>query len=131
MADQKTILIVDDDPDVVEATKVVLEAAGYAVESASNGKKGLEKAQELKPDVIILDVMMDSATEGFQVTYKLREDERTKDIPILMVSSIEKKMGMKFSPETDQEYLPVDDFVAKPIAPDELLEKVKKYTEAT
>ena len=125
MAEQKTILIVDDDPDVVEATKVVLEAAGYVVESAVDGKSGLEKALATEPDLIILDVMMGSDTAGFHVSYKLRENPKTKDTPILMVSAIEKKMGMKFSPDADQEYLPVEDFISKPIAPDDLLRKVK------
>lgn len=127
MAEQKTILIVDDDPDVVEATTVVLEAAGYAVASASNGKSGIEKALEVGPDLIILDVMMDSETEGFHVSYKLREDPKTKDTPILMVSAIEQKTGMKFSPEADNDYLPVQDFVSKPISPEDLLQKVKEY----
>ena len=129
MAVQKTILIVDDDPDMVEATKVVLEAAGYAVETASNGKAGYQKALDVNPDLIILDVMMDSETEGFHTSYQLRQNDQTKDVPILMVSAIEKKMGVQFSPDTDGDYLPVDDFVAKPIAPDELLAKVKSYTD--
>ncbi len=129
MARQKTILIVDDDPDVVEATKVVLEAAGYAVETAANGEAGYQKALDVKPDLIILDVMMDSATEGIHTSYKLRGNDQTKDVPILMISAIEQKLGVALSPDTDEEYLPVDDFVAKPIAPDDLLAKVKSYTE--
>lgn len=129
MAEQKTILVVDDDPDVVEATKVVLEAAGYVVESAVDGQSGLQKALALGPDLIILDVMMGSDTAGLHVSYKLRENPKTQDTPILMVSALEKKTGMKFSPESDQEYLPVEDFISKPIAPDDLLQKVKAALE--
>ena len=129
MAEKKTILVVDDDPDIVEAARLVLESAGYAVESAMDGDTALKKAGELIPDLIILDVMMGTTTQGFHVSYKLREDPKTKDIPIVMVSAIEKKTGMKFSPGADREYLPVDDFIAKPVSPEELLKKVKEHLE--
>ncbi|MCK5120114.1 MAG: response regulator [Candidatus Latescibacteria bacterium] len=123
------ILIVDDDPDVVEAMKLTLEASGYEVFEASNGKEGLEKVKEVNPDLLILDVMMDSDTEGFQVSYKLKTPEPEyaayAKLPILMVTAIGKMKGMQFSPKKDEGFLPVDDFVEKPIQPRVLLEKVK------
>ena len=67
------ILMIDDDPDVVLATRIPLEAAGYEFFSAGNGAEGLEKVKELNPDLIILDVMMDTATEAFQTSLKLRD----------------------------------------------------------
>jgi len=126
----KKILIVDDDPDIVESMKLTLEVYGYETFEASNGKEGLEKLKEVNPDLIILDVMMDGDTEGFHVAYKLRtpdpEYAAYSKIPILMLTAIGKVKRMSFSPETDGDYLPVDDFVEKPISPHVLVEKVKK-----
>ncbi len=129
MAKQK-ILIIDDDPDIVEAMRMPLEANTYEVISASSGKEGLQKVKAEVPDLIILDVMMETQTEGFHVAYKLRSEEpdskykEYKNIPILMITAISSKTGMKFSLEKDEEFLQVDDFVEKPIQPKELLEKV-------
>jgi len=127
MADgQKTILVVDDDPDVVEAARVVLESAGYNVESAGDRQTGVNMARELKPSLIILDVMMSKETDGFHASYELRNDPATASIPILMVSAIGEKMGVDFSPEKDGDYLPVDQFLSKPVEPQELIARVKK-----
>jgi CheY-like chemotaxis protein len=131
MANPK-ILIIDDDPDIVEAMRMPLEANAYEVISAKSGKEGLQKVKDEVPDLIILDVMMETETEGFHVAYKLRSEESEseykeyKSIPILMLTAISSKTGMKFSLEKDEEFLQVDDFVEKPIQPKELLEKVSK-----
>ena len=130
--DKPKILIIDDDPDLVESMQITLEANDYQVESAYNGPEGLRLVKEINPDLIILDVMMDSITEGFQVSYQLRSQDPQSEyraysnIPILMVTGISQKMHMKFSPQTDEDYLPVDEFVEKPIQLDALLEKIKK-----
>lgn len=130
--DKPTILIIDDDPDLVESMRITLEANNYEVESASNGTEGLQLVKEINPDLIILDVMMDSITEGFQVSYQLRsrdpesEYSAYSNIPILMVTGVSQKMHMKFSPQTDEDYLPVDEFVEKPIQFEALLEKVER-----
>jgi CheY-like chemotaxis protein len=124
------ILVVDDDPDVVELIRITLEANNYKVYSAENGSEGLRRVKEIRPDLIILDVMMDSITEGFQVSYQLRspdpqsEYREFSNIPIIMLTAVSKKMHMKFSPKTDKDYLPVDEFLEKPIHLDALLEKV-------
>ena len=129
--DRPKILIIDDDPDLVESMRIVLEANGYRVESAYNGTEGLELVKEIHPDLIILDVMMDSITEGFQVPYQLRSPDPESEyrdysnIPILMVTGVSQKMHMTFSPDKDEDYLPVDELVEKPIQLDALLEKVK------
>jgi CheY-like chemotaxis protein len=126
------ILIVDDDPDIVEALKMTLEASHYQVFTAANGTEGLKQVKAVKPDLIILDVMMDTVTEGFQVTYQLRNPDPKSEyapyskIPILMLTAIGEKTHMKFSAQSDGDYLPVDDFVEKPIRPQVLIEKVKK-----
>ena len=125
------ILIIDDDPDLVESLRITLEANNYQVFSAGNGTEGLKMAKEVLPDLIILDVMMDSITEGFQVSQQLRsrdpqsEYRAYSNIPILMLTAISEKMHMKFSPKDDKDYLPVDEFMEKPIRFEALLEKVK------
>lgn len=129
-APKPTVLIADDDPDIVEAMRLVLESAGYEVVSAPNGRQCLRKLRERKPDVLILDVMMSSETEGFHVAYEIRSDPDLRDLPILMLTAIEQKFDFKFSPESDEDYLPVEDFVTKPIEPDELLSRLKKLRES-
>jgi CheY-like chemotaxis protein len=124
MSAAKKILVVDDDPDIVETTKTVLETAGYEVATAANGTEGLEKARAIKPDLMVLDIMMDKETEGFHVSYELKSDEATKDITILVLTAVGQKSGFSFSTETDGDYLPVDAFIEKPLEPKMLLKKV-------
>jgi DNA-binding response OmpR family regulator len=126
MSEKKRILIIDDDKDYGEALRIVLESNGFKVDHVLNiddGRKTLEKG---KPDLIILDVMMDKHTDGFDFCYDLKHDEECKKIPILMVTAVTEKTGFKFSPETDGEYLQADDYVAKPIPVAELLSRVNK-----
>jgi CheY-like chemotaxis protein len=128
MANEK-VLVIDDDPDLVEVVRLVLEASGYQVFSAINGTRGLEMVKEIDPDIIILDVMMDYTTEGFQVTLALRSPDPAsefvayRDTPILMLTAIHSTTSLRFTPEED--YLPVDDFVEKPIEPADLVAKVE------
>jgi CheY-like chemotaxis protein len=130
--EEAKILIVDDDPDIVEALKMTLEANHYKVYTAANGTEGLRQVKTVTPDLIILDVMMDTITEGFQVSYQLRNQDpkseyaKYSQIPILMLTAIVERKHMKFSTKADGDFLPVDDFVEKPIRPQVLLEKVKK-----
>ncbi len=134
MANQK-ILIIDDDPDIIEAMRMPLEANDYEVITASCGKEGLERAKDETPDLIILDVMMETDTEGFQVAYELRSEgkdseyEKCRETPILMITAISQKKGMNFSPEKDDAFLPVNGFIEKPIQPKDLLEKVAALLE--
>jgi len=124
------ILIIDDDPDIVMAMRLPLEAKGYRVSQATNGAEGLKKVEELNPNLIILDVMMDTTTEGFQVSLALRSPDLTSEyaayshIPIMMVTAIHTTTPLRFGP--DKDYLPVDEFIEKPIDPDVLLAKVAK-----
>jgi CheY-like chemotaxis protein len=122
------ILIVDDDPDTVLAVKLSLESAGHQVMEASSGVEGLQKIKEGRPDLIILDVMMETKTEGFQVALKVRSPDPTsefaefKGIPILMLTAIHSTTPLRFEPDID--YLPVELFIDKPIDPDDLIQKV-------
>ena len=123
---KKTILIVDDDADFVEATRVVLETAGYAVKSASNGKEALASLAKGGVDCLLLDVMMTRDTEGFHIAQEIRANPATAKVPIVMLTGISQKTGFAFSPETDAEYLPVDAFLEKPVDPDVLLQTIAK-----
>ena len=124
------ILIIDDDPDMVLAAQMTLEAAGHEIFTATNGSEGLDKVKEIKPDLIVLDVMMDSTTEGFQVSLRLRSPDATsefkeyRDIPIIMLTAIHTTTPLRFGPEDD--YLPVDVFLDKPLDPDLLSAKVEE-----
>src|SRR3989338_4268921 len=114
------ILIIDDDPDIVEAMRVVLESKNYQVSNAKSGQEGLKKVNARKPDLIILDVMMETGDAGFEVAREIKKEH--PDIPILMLTAIKEKTGMGFENEAgDSVWLPVDDFVDKPLKPAELI----------
>jgi CheY-like chemotaxis protein len=122
----KEILIVDDDRDVFESMKIVLEAEGYGVEWATNGAEAIQKAKAKKPDLMILDVMMNSDDEGFQVTYKMKQDAELSCIPIVMVTSVSSRTGFSFNRDRDEDYLPVNEFLEKPVDPRVLVDKVRE-----
>jgi len=124
---ERTILIIDDDIDLVEIIRVTLENDGFQVLDAQNGERGLAVALEKKPDLILLDVMMGKVDEGFQVAYQLRGNEETKDIPILMLTAVTGQTGYSFDPATDGEFLPVDEFLEKPVNPRVLVDLVRKH----
>ncbi len=126
MRKQVKILIIDDDIDLVEIMKLTLMSKNYEVISAHDGKEGLKKAKEIEPNLIILDVMMRTELEGFNVSYDLRQDPGLQYVPILMVTAITKKTGFSFSPDSDREFLPVDDYVEKPLRPSDLIIRVEK-----
>ena len=132
MANEK-ILVIDDDPDLVELIRLALETQGYQVFSAASGTEGLEKVKEINPELIILDVMMEHVTEGFQVALELRNPDPKSEyapyrkIPIMMLTAIHSKTPLRFTQA--EEYLPVDDFVEKPLKASALLQKVEKLLE--
>ncbi|HID38271.1 MAG TPA: response regulator [Calditrichaeota bacterium] len=121
----KKIMIIDDDIDLVEALRLTLEDAGFEVIDAQDGKKGLEKMVTEKPDLVILDVMMGTQDEGFHIAYQMRSNEEIKDIPIIMLTAIGQETGFSFDKEKDEDFLPVEEFLEKPVDPDKLVEVVK------
>lgn len=122
---QGAILIIDDDPDIIEAMKVVLENKGYEVRSAQDGAEGMERLKEARPDLIILDVMMRTSQEGFELSRELKHNAQYKDIPILMLTAVKQKTGLDFKDTAgDTSWLPVEEFLDKPVRPDVLLDKV-------
>lgn len=121
------ILIIEDDKDLIETMKLTLESRGHEVVPAYNGEEGLSVLKSTIPDIIILDVMMNRKTEGFDTSYKIREDKSLRSIPILMISAINERIsGFGISTASDGEFLPVDDFLEKPIPPEDLIVKVEE-----
>lgn len=121
--DRARVLVVDDDPDFVEITRTVLQAHGYEIASAASGQQALEMMRQQRPDLVILDVMMRGATEGYDVSQVMYGDKDLATVPVLMVTSImDGTMADQFP--TD-EYLPVADFITKPVSPDQLVQRVR------
>ncbi len=126
------ILVVDDDPDIVEAMRLVLEGKDHEVDTAGSAEEAAERVVAFKPDLVLLDIMMPEGTEGFQFVWKLRNHmpPEVKDTPIVVLSAIHSKVDLRFYPEESDgtyeagEYLPVQGFIDKPAAPHELLTKV-------
>ena len=123
------VLIIDDNCDMALALRLPLEAHGYEVFEARSGAEGLQMVVQIVPDVIILDVMMETGTAGFQVSLTLRNPHPTsgyaayRHIPILMLTAIHTTTTLRVGP--DEAYLPVDDFLDKPVDADLLLEKMR------
>ena len=123
--EQARILIVDDDPDITEVMRVVLENKGYTVDSARDGNEAMAQINSARPNLIILDVMMNTLREGFLLSRELKKDPAYKQIPILMVTAVKEKFGINFKPAAgDEDWLPVEDYLDKPVEPNVLLEKV-------
>ena len=122
----KKIMIIDDDIDLVESLRLILEHAGFEVIDAQDGNKGIEKVKNEHPDLVILDVMMGSQDEGFFVAYEIRKESESADLPIIMLTAVGQETGFTFDKEKDQDFLPVNEFLEKPIDPDRLIEVVKE-----
>ena len=118
------ILIVDDDPDFVEITSMILKRGGYEIDTAPSGDEALKKMRISRPDVLLLDVMMSSVLDGVNVSFAMSQDPELANVPIVMISSIPD------SPNADQfptdEYVPISAWITKPVQPDNLLKTVKR-----
>jgi two-component system, OmpR family, alkaline phosphatase synthesis response regulator PhoP len=117
----KKILIVDDEQDIVESLKFVLETSGYECFSAFDGEEGLKLAKEILPDLIILDVMMPKIN-GYKISRLLKYDNKYKDIPILMITARSQDSDKQIGEETG-----VDEYITKPFELNEVLDRVEKY----
>ena len=121
------ILIIDDDVDLVEVLKITLSAAQYTVITASNKTEGMEKITSEKPALIVLDVMMSTWQDGFELSRELKNHPEFKNIPILMLTSIAERTGVEFkSSAGDPTWMPVERFLEKPVEPAVLLSEIQK-----
>ena len=121
------ILIADDDPDIRESLQAILETQQYTVVTAVDKADGMEKVQAEKPDLAILDVMMSTWEDGFQMSRELKNNPQFKDMPIIMLTGIKKETGIDFKASAgDPTWCPVDVYLEKPIEPEKLLTEVSK-----
>jgi len=133
VTDKETVLIVDDDVDLVKSLRLILEGGGYAVRTAHDAETGLERVDADRPDLILLDVMMPDSTEGFQFIWRLRQrgEEYFRKVPVIMLTSVVERTGLRFYPASEGgsypagQPVPVQDFIDKPVDPDRLLERVR------
>ena len=119
------ILIIDDDPDFVYATKKVLESKPYEVLTAYDGDEGLQKTREEKPDLIILDIIM-PREDGFKVCEEIKGDPQLAEIPVIILTSLSQRWGETIFSVTQGLTLEAEDYIDKPVAPPELLRRVEK-----
>jgi two-component system alkaline phosphatase synthesis response regulator PhoP len=125
MSEKARILVVDDDPDFIDATRTVLESGPYQVSVAYDGDEGLEKVRAEKPDLIILDIIMPTQ-DGFQVCEKIKEDPELSGIPVIMLTSLSQQLSQTSYSVQEGMMLEAEDFIDKPVKPAELLARVKK-----
>ncbi len=121
-----SILFIDDDVNYVAVIKPMLQSKGYDVDAVHNKAEAIRKLEMFTPDLILLDIMMEKLTDGFDICYKLKHDPQTKKIPVLAVSNITAETGFRFSPATDGEYFEADDYLQKPVEPSALLGRIEK-----
>ena len=121
----KKIVLVDDDLDIQESIKMVLENAGFVFKGAMDRESGMSLIKKEKPDLVILDVMMEEPDDGFFMAQELHA--QNSHIPIIMLTSIGSVTGMHYA--KDNEMIMVDEFVEKPVTPDELLVKINSLLE--
>ena len=130
----KSVLIVEDDPDAADALQILLEDEGYGTAIASNAEAGLAAVRSGKPDLIILDVMMPTGTEGFHFVWTLRKetDPAIRDLPIIVLTAIQAVTGLKLQPDKGDkeygpyEYLPVQAFLEKTASSAELIGTIER-----
>ena len=120
------ILLVDDDVDFVESTKMVLESKPYEVIVAREGDEGLRLAREKNPDLILLDIIM-PVKDGFTAAEQLKKDPQLSKIPVLMLTSFSQRIGETSIPVSRGLKLEAEDYIEKPVSPEELLSRVQRY----
>lgn len=125
MENKVKILLIDDDADFLEATKTVLESKSYDISVAHEGEEGLNKARDEKPDLIIMDVIM-PVKDGFTAAEQLKNDPELSKIPVMMLTAFTEKGGETSIPASRGLTLDTEDYIDKPVSPEELLRRVEK-----
>ena len=123
MAKRPTVLLVDDDVGFLKANSLLLEAAGFEVFTAEDGRAGLAAAREHRPDVIVSDVIMSRPDEGFALARAIRADDELAGVKLLVLTAAGQRYQMLFEP--DDLWLPVDKVLEKPATGDELAAEIR------
>ena len=128
MAEKQHILVIDDDVQLVETVETLLQKVGYQVSHAYQAEKGLETARDLKPDLILLDIMFAGppGPDGIEISRKLHQDPDLKDTPVIILSGVKKVLDMPVKVAPDEDYMPVEAFLEKPFTPDQLLAAIEE-----
>ena len=128
MSEQNSILIIDDDVQLVDTVKTLLESVGYEVSYAYQSERGMALAREIKPDLILLDVMFAGppGPDGIELSRRLHQDPVLKDIPVIILSGVKKVLDMPIQIGPDETWMPVKAFLEKPVKPDKLLSEIEK-----
>lgn len=125
----KKILLVDDDIDLLEQNKLLLESKGFEVITAENSEDGLKVFQKEKPDAAIIDLIMEQMDSGFVLCYKIKKTEHGKKIPVFMLTSATYETGFKFSASSkeEKEWIKCDGIINKPVVIEDLLAKLENF----
>ena len=120
----KKVLMVDDDIDLIEQYKPMLEQAGYTVEAAYDGQHGLETFKTFKPDAMIVDLSMEHFDSGFVLCHRVKSTNEGKNIPVIIMTSAGQDTGVRLSTDTLEEtnWIKADDYLEKPISPRDLVQ---------
>jgi len=124
------ILLVDDDIDLLEQNRMLLESKGFKVVTAENGEDGFKVFQTEKPDAAIIDLIMEQMDSGFVLSYKIKKTQHGKNIPVFILTSATYDTGFKFSlsSEAEKEWIKCDGIINKPVIVDELISKLENYS---
>jgi DNA-binding response OmpR family regulator len=128
---KKKVLIIDNDVDFIDQNKAVLEENGFEVISASGSREGIEKVSFEMPDIVLLELMLEKHDAGFDLVKAIKADPRYKGIPLLMVTSAAGETGCDFCQDLDGYWMKTDDFVNKPVTPEDLKKRINILLEKT
>jgi DNA-binding response OmpR family regulator len=126
MSKKTKVLLVDNDVDFIDLNKAVLENNGFDVVVAYSGTEGLDRVRFEQPDLIVLDLMLEKHDTGFGFAKAIKADPTTKNTPILMLTSVGSETGMDFSQELDGYWMKTDEYVSKPLLPEDLVKKINE-----
>jgi len=131
MNEKKKILLVDDDLDLLEQNKILIESKGYEVITANSSKEGWDVFRKTKPDAAVVDLIMEEYDSGFILCYRIKKDEHGKNIPVFILTSATYETGFKFGASTseEKEWIKADAIVNKPVVIDEFVQRLESFFE--
>ena len=128
MPDKKRVMVIDDDVQLVDTVRTLLESVGYEVSHAYQAEKGMDRAREISPDLILLDIMFAGppGPDGLEISRRLRQDSVLGNTPVIVLSGVKSVLDMPVKLAPDEDYMPVKAFLEKPFKPDKLLGEINK-----